>query len=126
MSAAVCGYDLRCDNLSILHVIELKLLGVPKVLEDFTVFVSDCDSHPSLKIQNDYQGFNWEKFIESRKASVRCKVEHAFLIVKRDFGYKKVVYKGIKKNLNRFHILLASANLLMLVRGGRTEEFCNA
>ena len=80
----------------------------------------------SLKIQNDYQGFNWDKFIESRKASVRCKVEHAFLIVKRDFGYRKVVYKGIKKNLNRFHMLFASANLLMLVRGGRTEEFCNA
>ena len=25
--------------------------------------------------------------------------EHAFLIVKRDFGYKKVVYRGIHKNL---------------------------
>jgi hypothetical protein len=24
--------------------------------------------------------------------------------VKRDFGYRKVAYKGLKKNLNRFHI----------------------
>lgn len=78
----------------------------------------------SLKTTDVYKGFNWDKHIEHRKSSVRCKVEHAFLIVKRDFGYRKVVYKGIKKNLNRFHMLFACANLLMLVRGGRTEQFC--
>lgn len=80
----------------------------------------------SLKMTDIYQGFNWDKYIENRKASVRCKVEHAFLIVKRDFGYRKVAYKGIMKNLNRFHMLFASANLLMLVRAGRTEAFCSA
>ena len=80
----------------------------------------------SLKITDTYQGFNWDKYIENRKASVRSKVEHAFLIVKRDFGYRKVAYRGIKKNLNRFHMLFASANLLMLVRAGQTERFCSA
>ena len=80
----------------------------------------------SLKTTDLFTGFNWEKFIEHQKSSVRCKVEHAFLIVKRDFGYRKVAYKGIKKNLNRFHVLFACANLLMLVRGGRTEQFCSA
>lgn len=80
----------------------------------------------SMKTTELFKGFNWEKFIEHRKSSVRCKVEHAFLIVKRDFGYRKVVYKGIKKNLNRFHVLFACANLLMLVRGGRTKQFCGA
>ena len=80
----------------------------------------------SLKTTKLFEGFNWDKFIEHQKSSVRCKVEHAFLIVKRDFGYRKVVYKGIKKNLNRFHMLFACANLLMLIRGGRTEQFCNA
>ena len=79
----------------------------------------------SLKTTDAFKGFNWDKFIEHRKSSVRCKVEHAFLIVKRDFGYRKVAYKGLKKNLNRFHMLFC-ANLLMLVRGGRTEQFCNA
>ncbi len=72
------------------------------------------------------KGFNWNKFIEHRKSSVRCKVAHAFLIVKHDFGYRKVAYKGIKKNLNRFHMLVACANLLMLVWRGRTEQFCKA
>ena len=80
----------------------------------------------SLKTTDLFEGFNWEKFIEHQKSSVRCKVEHAFLIVKRDFGYRKVAYKGIKKNLNRFHMLFACANLLMLVRRGRTEQFCGA
>ena len=80
----------------------------------------------SLKTTDVFKGFNWDKFIEHQKSSIRCKVEHAFLIVKRDFGYRKVAYKGLKKNLNRFHMLFACANLLMLIRGGRTEQFCTA
>ena len=54
--------------------------------------------------------------IESRKASVRAKVEHPFLIVKRDFGFVKTRYRGIAKNLNELQIAFASANLLMRAR----------
>ena len=50
---------------------------------------------------------------ESRKASVRAKVEHPFLIVKRDFGFAKTRYRGIAKNLHHLHMLFASANWLM-------------
>ena len=32
---------------------------------------------------------DWERFIDHRKASIRCKVEHVFRIVKRQFGYAK-------------------------------------
>lgn len=78
----------------------------------------------SLKISSGYQGINWDKEIENRKSSVRCKVEHPFLIVKRQFGYAKVAYRGIAKNMNRFHILFASANLVKCFRAGRTKEFC--
>ena len=53
---------------------------------------------------------------ESRKASVRSKVEHPFLIVKRDFGFAKTRYRGIGKNLNHLHMLFASANWLMRAR----------
>jgi IS5 family transposase len=53
---------------------------------------------------------------ESRKASVRAKVEHPFLIVKRDFGFAKTRYRGIAKNLNHLHMLFASANWLMRAR----------
>lgn len=49
--------------------------------------------------------------MEHEKSAVRCKVEHPFLIVKKQMGYAKVVYRGIAKNMNRFHMLFASANL---------------
>jgi len=63
--------------------------------------------------------FNWDAHIEQRKSSVRSKVEHPFLIVKRFFGYSKTVYRGLAKNINRLHMLFASANLLMCLRAGR-------
>lgn len=69
---------------------------------------------------------DWEKRIENRKSSIRCKVEHPFLIVKKLFGYGKVVYRGIQKNLNRLFLLFGSANLLMCSRAGRTEDFATA
>jgi IS5 family transposase len=57
-----------------------------------------------------------DRLIESRKASVRAKVEHPFLILKRDFGFAKTRYRGLAKNLNRLHVGFASANLLMRAR----------
>jgi len=62
---------------------------------------------------------NWEKQLERRKSSVRSKVEHPFLLIKRFFGYSKTVYKGLAKNTHRLLILFASANLLMCARAGR-------
>ena len=78
----------------------------------------------SIRLSPDYTGIDWDRQIENRKSSVRSKVEHPFLIVKNFFGYGKVVYRGIDKNMNRFHILFASANLVMCFRAGRTKEFC--
>jgi IS5 family transposase len=57
-----------------------------------------------------------DRAAESRKASVRAKVEHPFLIVKRDFGFTKTRYRGIAKNSNHLHVLFASANWLMRAR----------
>jgi transposase, IS5 family len=58
----------------------------------------------------------YDREIESRRASVRAKVEHPFLVVKRDFGFAKTRYRGMSKNLNHLHILFASANWLMRAR----------
>lgn len=57
-----------------------------------------------------------DRAAESRKASVRAKVEHPFLIVKRDFGLTKTRYRGIAKNRHHLHVLFASANWLMRAR----------
>lgn len=64
-----------------------------------------------LKTMTDH-----DRAIESRKASIRAKVEHPFLVLKRDFGFTKTRYRGIGKNLNHLHVLFASANWLMRAR----------
>lgn len=53
---------------------------------------------------------------QSRQAGVRAKVEHPFLVIKRDFGFTKARYRGIAKNLNHIQVLFASANWLMRAR----------
>ncbi len=62
---------------------------------------------------------DWEQYIESRKSSVRCKVEHAFRIIKCQFGYKKTVYRGLKKNESRLYAMFACGNLYALAIAGR-------
>ena len=62
---------------------------------------------------------DWERYIENRKSSVRCKVEHAFRIIKCQFGYKKTVYHGLAKNENRLYAMFACANLYALAIAGR-------
>jgi IS5 family transposase len=57
-----------------------------------------------------------DRAMQSRQAGVRAKVEHPFLIVKRDFGFTKTRYRGIGKNLNHLNVLFASANWLMRAR----------
>jgi IS5 family transposase len=61
----------------------------------------------------------FDQRLESRKASVRAKVEHVFLIVKRDFGFTKTRYRGLSKNQNHLMVLFASANVLMRARAVR-------
>ena len=48
---------------------------------------------------------------EKIKASIRAKVEHPFLDVKRICGYGKVRYRGLAKNTDRLALLLGLANL---------------
>ena len=50
--------------------------------------------------------------VEKAKASVRAKVEHPFLKVKRWFGYGKVRYRGLMKNTQRLALLFGLGNLL--------------
>ena len=53
-----------------------------------------------------------EALTERCKASVRAKVEHPFLKVKRVFGYAKVRYRGLAKNTERLALLIGLGNLL--------------
>lgn len=64
-------------------------------------------------------GLSWqyEKELEKRKSSVRCKVEYVFHIVKDIFHWRKTRYRGIYKNACHAHLLFASAHLYMLAKG---------
>ena len=62
---------------------------------------------------------DWERYIEHRKSSIRSKAEHVFRIIKCQFGDKKVVYRGLKKNENRLYALFACADLYSLAVAGR-------
>ena len=48
---------------------------------------------------------------ERVKASIRAKVEHPFLDVKRLWGYAKIRYRGLAKNTERLALLLGLSNL---------------
>ena len=57
---------------------------------------------------------------ERLKAGIRAKVEHPFRVIKRQFGYVKVRYRGLKKNTAQLVTLFALSNLWM-VRGKLME-----
>jgi transposase, IS5 family len=50
------------------------------------------------------------------KSSVRARVEHPFLIIKRIFGFVKTRYKGWEKNAHRLFVTCALANLYLMRR----------
>ena len=52
-----------------------------------------------------------DKETNRRKSSVRSKVEHPFLTLKRIWGFAKVRYRGLTKNANRAFAMLALINL---------------
>ena len=52
--------------------------------------------------------------VEKIKASIRAKVEHPFRVIKRQFGYTKVRYRGLKKNTLQLTTLFALSNLWMV------------
>jgi Transposase DDE domain len=41
------------------------------------------------------------------KSKVRAKVEHAFFVIKRVFGFARVLYRGLDKNAHRLFVTCA-------------------
>ena len=54
--------------------------------------------------------------LEHAKASLRAKVEHPFRVIKRQFGYTKVRYRGLVKNTAQVLTLFVLPNLWMVRR----------
>jgi IS5 family transposase len=51
--------------------------------------------------------------VEKIKASIRAKVEHPFRVIKHQFGFVKVRYRGLAKNAAQLKTLFALSNLWM-------------
>jgi transposase, IS5 family len=69
------------------------------------------------------QRYRWGKRVDERikavnrtKSSVRSKVEHTIGVIKRVFGFQKVRYRGLAKNLHRLEVTAALANLFLVRR----------
>ena len=54
-----------------------------------------------------------ERSRNRNKSRVRAKVEHQFGIIKRQFGFTKVRYRGLDKNAHRLFVACALSNLVM-------------
>lgn len=54
-----------------------------------------------------------ERASNRRKSQVRARVEHVFAIIKRQWGFAKVRYRGLQKNATRAFTMLALANIYM-------------
>jgi IS5 family transposase len=57
-----------------------------------------------------------EKAKNRTKSQVRAKVEHTIGVIKRVFGFQKVRYRGLAKNLHRLEGTAALANLYTVRR----------
>lgn len=58
----------------------------------------------------------WAEHLNRVIASIRAKCEHPFRVVKRQFGYVKVRYRGLAKNTAQLMTLFALSNLWMARR----------
>ena len=84
--------------------------GVQKREENLEL---EVDWQVALKLgkRRKLEPYSAAALAEKAKASIRAKVEHPFLDVKRIFGYAKVRYRGLAKNTERMALLLGLSNL---------------
>ena len=90
--------------------------GVDKRFGDSRVGCGVASGDEARRRRRHLEPGSYEALAEKRKASVRAKVEHPFLYVKRRFGYAKVRYRGLAKNAQRLALLLGLANLMTAER----------
>jgi transposase, IS5 family len=68
------------------------------------------------RVHGDSAAAEIERIVNRLKSKTRSKVEHVFGVVKRQWGFAKVRYRGLQKNANRAFVALGLANIY-LARG---------
>ncbi|MEG1434181.1 MAG: transposase, partial [Gordonibacter sp.] len=125
VSYVVVAHALVCDDDTFCYA-DSGYAGIEKSSEitsdgHFSSMQRVAARRPSCVSGVDAQA-SWEKRIESCKASVRAKAEHPFLMVKRQFGWTKIRYRGLAKNGNLLCALFALANIAIWARAGCPER----
>jgi hypothetical protein len=107
LAAAVLGAAVLAPPASAAELAPLPKVTTPRL------YVFDCGT----LIYNKPEDYNLKrdevKATHRRKSSVRAKVEHVFGVIKRVFGFQKVCYRGLAKNLHRLEVTAALANLFL-------------
>ncbi|CAI07435.1 Transposase, IS5 family [Aromatoleum aromaticum EbN1] len=70
----------------------------------------------SLKASKPHPLSAANKRFNHKMSSIRARVEHVFRVIKRQFGYTKVRYKGIAKNAAQVFSLIGLTNLYLARR----------
>jgi len=87
--------------------------GQTKIIKEHAPGAQDFTHH---KATRNHPLSKAERAKNRTKSKVRAKVEHAFLVIKRIFGFTKVRYRGLMKNANRLFETCALANLYRVRR----------
>ena len=113
------GYDVT-EVANLLHGEETTVYGdagytgAAKRVDDgdaMTWHIAEKRSVVAALIEGPYK--EAVQAYETLKARVRARVEHPFRVIKRQFGYRMVRYKGLAKNAAQVTTLFALANLWM-------------
>lgn len=86
-------------------------LGQSEVIHQRAPAARDC-THKRYRYQNRIDEVERRK--NRTKSRVRSKVEHVFGVMKLQFGFVKVRYRGLRKNANRLFTTCALVNLWMV------------
>ena len=76
----------------------------------------------SLKANRYYPLTATNKRFNQKMSSIRARVEHVFRVIKCQFGYTKVRYKGIVKNAAQLFSLIGLTNLYLSRRALMTDR----
>ena len=70
----------------------------------------------ALKATSKHKLTSTNKRTNRKRSSIRARVEHLFRVIKRQFGYTKVRYRGLAKNAAQVFALVALTNLYLARR----------
>jgi len=85
--------------------------GQSEVIHECSPRAKDCTNQ---RYRYKYWTDEAERAKNRTKSRVRSKVEHVFAVLKLQFGFTKVRYRGLAKNANRLFTAFALVNLFVV------------